>query len=150
MSAHTKTALVLLGTLVIGVVLGALLSGTLAQQRRDRSAELRGPRGFVQHMERVIQPTSDEQWAEVLPILQEADDRNRALIRDAETEIAAALQELGEQLGPLLDERQLERLTSELDRARPLRRPPPRGGPPPPGGGRDRPPPRGGRPPGGN
>ena len=136
MSSRLTTALVLPATLAIGIVLGLVISGTLAQQRREQAEGIRAPGGFVRHMERVIEPTDEAQRAVLIPLLEAADARNRQIIRDAESEIAAALQAFADEVGGTLTDAQRERLAREVARARPLGPPPsgplpPDGGPPP-------------------
>lgn len=154
MNSRAKAGLALLGTLGIGVLVGVVISGALAQQRRGQVERLREPGGFVEHMERVISPTSPEQWTSLQPLLQAADDRNRGIVEAAEAELSMSLQLLLEEAGELLDAEQTGRLANEVTRAR-FGRPPPPGGPrgrgPGPDGGPPpdrRPPPGEGRPPG--
>jgi hypothetical protein len=57
MKLHVKTALILLTTLVIGFVIGALTVPYFAMHRMRHFAGLRRPQGFVAFYEKVIQPT---------------------------------------------------------------------------------------------
>ncbi|MEM7414931.1 MAG: hypothetical protein AAF389_05490 [Gemmatimonadota bacterium] len=134
MNSKAKAGMALVGTLGIGILLGVVVSGALAQQRRGQVERLRAPGGFVEHMERVISPTSSEQRAALQPLLEAADDRNRGIVQAAEAELSGSMQQLLDAAGALLDEEQATRLAEEVTRAR-FGRPPPPGARPPRGGG---------------
>ena len=138
MKMSTTSSLMLLATLLVGMVLGAVVSGTLAQQRRGRVAQDPGGGGFVAHMERLIQPRDAAQGDAVRPILEAADQRNRSIIQGAEGEMRAAMEEMADSLADLLDEDQRRRLQRAVERPG-LLSPPPggqggRGAPGRPGG----------------
>ena len=152
MSTKTMSALILLGTLLLGGTLGMFVSGTVAQRRRDRLDRLRGPGGFVEQMERVISPRDATQRDALLPFLEATDVRNRAIIRQAEDDLQSVIRGMQQQVDSLLDDDQRERLREAVEQVRPLS-PPPGGGPPaggpPPGRPGSAEPPPGGPPPGG-
>jgi len=132
MSTKAMSALILLGTLVLGGVLGMFASGALARHRRESLERLRGPGGFVEHMERVLEPRDETQRAALRPFLEAADLRNREIIRQAEEEMRVALRTMNERVDSLLDADQRARLGDVVERFRPLSPPPGRGAP---GGG---------------
>lgn len=144
MTTNTTSALILGGTLAIGVVLGAIGWGTIAQQRRgppppptDRGG------GFVQHMSNLLSLT-DEQQEAVRPFLLATDQRNREIIDGAEEDMRGALRQLSVDIAEFLDDDQREQLNRAVESSRPLRP----AGPPGPGGqGRRGPPPDSRRPP---
>ncbi len=161
-ASTAKAAAILSVTLVLGVAIGAFGVGSLAQVRMQRLDDLRGPGGFVSHVQSVIEPRDEEQRAAILPFLEAIDERNREIIEAANEALGGTLEQLQADLSALLDTDQTRRLRDFG------RRPPPglgpgggpsgRGGPPPPGGRRGRgdgqrggPPrgPGGGRPPSG-
>jgi hypothetical protein len=138
---ETKSAVVLLVTLVLGLILGALATGAAARQRVDELTRLRRPPGFAAHMREVIQPHSDAQWDSLRPIVEATGRRNDEIRRNMQRELRAELDSMQLRLRPLLNGEQRERLEDFA------RRPPPPGGPGMgPRGGRP-PPPRGQRPP---
>ena len=155
MKIELKAALILIGTLLLGVLLGAVGTGALAHQRIERVQDLRRPGGFVAHMEDVIRPRDSAQHAAILPHLEATGHLNDSIIRGANDHLRAALDSMRARLAPLLDADQKRRL-DEVGRLPAPFGPPGRGGPPPggmgpppdapPGGG---PPPRGGPPGGG-
>lgn len=147
MKADVKSAAVLVATLAIGVVLGMVGQGMLTRQRTQQVSELRRPPGFVEHMERVIDPT-DAQRDTVRALLSAVATRNEAVMQSARGALKGGLDSLQVALAPLLDEGQRERLGRMSRLPDPFQPPPP---PPPDGrggaGAGQRPP--DGRPPGG-
>ena len=80
MRIETRSALILLATLLIGALLGALITGALAQRRISRVAEMR-ERGFGMHIERIIQPKDEAQREAIRAVLKVAARRNQEIIR---------------------------------------------------------------------
>ena len=138
MTPRSRSALLLGGTLVLGMILGALVVGAVGQWRAGRIVDMRRPSGFVEELYRVIRPRDAEQRQAIRPIIEHVAQRNNEIMRDANEQLRDVLAELVEELAPLLDPVQRERLERF---ARAPRREPfgPRGGPgrPPPPGGRD-------------
>ncbi len=132
MSNSVRAWLLLVVTLCLGIAIGVLGSGALQDRRMARVNDARRPGGFVEHVQRVIRPTSEEQWARIRPLVEAADRANGERRRSHDDAMRVSLDSLKAQLEPLLDEAQRERLA----RFAPNRR-----GPPPFGGRR----PRGGR-----
>ena len=156
-----RAAGVLGATLLLGVVLGVLGAGALANARALKIEGTRGPGGFVAHMLEVID-APPEQAEALRPVIESFDQRNREVIREANAELREVLEAMQVELAPLLTEDQAARLREFAQRPGPRigpeRRPPPGGarpgGPGGPGGPEgpegpggqpgDRPPPRGG------
>ena len=132
MAIQMKSILILLGTLLIGGVLGGTLVGTISQNRKERREEIRGPGGFVRHMERVIGIEDSVQHAAIHPILEEADRRNREAIKGVRQQMAASFDTMLTQLQPYLSQEQLENLQQEREHMkRRMNDPRGPGGPPP-------------------
>ncbi|NNE33856.1 MAG: hypothetical protein HKN13_01370 [Rhodothermales bacterium] len=110
-----KSALLLIATLAIGVVLGALLNARLAQQRLEEIAFMRGPGGFSRTMERAITPLDDEQRDAIRDILESAEARVREQSRTSRAEMAAIIDSTNEELRAILSAEQLERLERRLE-----------------------------------
>ncbi len=117
MRIETKSALILLATFLIGGLVGVLTAGAIAQRRASRVAELR-ERGFAMHLERIIQPRDEAQREAIRTILSAAAKRNLATMTDAREEIRSSLEEMREELDPLLDEEQRERVDEAVKRFR--------------------------------
>ena len=151
MRIEVKAWAAILGTLIVGVAIGMLLSGTLERRRHERVETMRRPGGFVEEMERLIQPHDAAQRDSLRPYLEATDQRNRAIVEGARVSMRAEIDSLRARVDKLLDEKQKARLADFAQRGPqqgPGRRGPP-GGPPdgfgPPDGpgppGLDRPPP---------
>jgi uncharacterized membrane protein len=144
---ETKSAVILLVTLLLGGLIGVLAMGAIAQRRASRVAELR-ERGFAMQFERLIEPRDEAQREAIHAVLSAAAERNRETMRGAREEVRASLEEMREELEPLLDEDQRERLEAAAKRFRrgSPGRPPGEPGFGPPGPGRRPPEGRGERP----
>lgn len=107
MRGKTKGALILFSTLLIGVLIGALLSGWFV---RDRLRPIPHPRHFVRSTERLIAPQDEEQRQAVRAVLR----RHTAALRELNAKHREALKEQLDatraELAPLLSEEQLRRL----------------------------------------
>ncbi len=129
MRVETKSALILVGTLVLGLLLGVVGAGALAGFQAGRLDRLRRPPGFVAHMERVIRPRDAAQDEAIRSHLEETARQNERIIRGAHDQLRSALDEMRARLTPLLDAAQRERLDAigRLDDSGPPPFPPPRG-----------------------
>lgn len=105
-----KPALALLGTFLLGMLVGALILSALTRHRVERIRAMRTPAGFVERMERVIQPESEAQRAAIRPLLEEAGADVHRITRSSRQELRATLRELRADLAPLLTEEQQARL----------------------------------------
>ena len=113
MQKRIKGALILFSTLLIGVLIGTLLSGWFV---RDRLRPIPHPRHFVRSTERLIAPQDEEQRQAVRAVLR----RYAAALRALDTKHREALKEQLDatraELAPLLSEEQLRRLDRRLRR----------------------------------
>jgi hypothetical protein len=129
MRTEAKSLLILTATLSLGLLLGAVGAGTLRQQREAKLREIGRPRGFVEHMEQIIQPRDEPQRQALRPLLEQTARRNGEIIRGANDQMRAELNAMRERVSNLLDADQRARLD---DFARlppdPFRPPPPRDG----------------------
>ena len=107
MRGRTKGALILFSTLLIGVLIGILLSGWFV---RDRLRPIPHSRHFVRSTERLIAPQDEEQRQAVRAVLR----RHAAALRELNAKHREALKEQLDasraELAPLLSEEQLRRL----------------------------------------
>ncbi|MEO7179881.1 MAG: hypothetical protein ABI141_03525 [Gemmatimonadaceae bacterium] len=161
MNVSRSAALLLLATLAIGILLGALGAGAL-RPRLERRPPFAGPPGspgmrgqgrpggrfgFAEHMVEVIAPRDSAQSAAVRVIIERTAAHNRALIEQLNGSLRASVDSMRSELAPILDAGQrdrLERATNQLPPVRGPGAPGRRGGP---GGPRpDGPPPREGPP----
>lgn len=131
MKTEAKSLLLLLGTLSLGVLLGAAGNGAVQRERRREVEEIRRPAGFVEHMMEVIRPKDEAQRNAILPVVQATGERNRQVMQAAHTQLRAALDSMRARLAPQLDADQRARL-DEFARMPPP--PPGMGAPGRPGG----------------
>ena len=104
-------AWVLLGvTLLLGISIGVLGAGALQERRVARVNDIRRPGGFVEHVQDVIHPTSDSQWAKLRPYVESTATHNVTMRHMHDSSMRAALDSMRAQLNPMLDQRQRERL----------------------------------------
>ena len=149
MSARTKSILLLLATLLIGMVLGALVNARLAEQRLERIAFLRSSHGFVRFWEEAVEPQDEAQREAIEAVLQQSARRLAEHMRTSQGEMQDIIDSTKTQLDVLLTPEQRARLERRMQRRREnrfedrrprfeeRRGPPGRGGPP---GGREPPP----------
>ena len=153
MNVNRTAAVLLVGTLVVGIALGVLGAGALRPRlearrpppRRDDRG--RGAGGFAAHMLEVIEPRDSVQGARVRVIVERAAVRNRAFIEDLNHSLRGSVDSMRAELAPLLSSDQRDRLERATNQLPPVRGPgppgpregggmkgegPPGGGPPPP------------------
>jgi len=124
MKVEAKSAAILAATLALGIVLGMMVHALMIRGRSRQQAELRGPPGFVAHLERVIEPEPG-QAAPVRAILEATADRNDRVIRAARDALRTELDSMTLRLGPVLSPAQQRRLQAMEPLPDPFRRPPP-------------------------
>jgi len=121
MKPRVQSSLLLLITLAIGVLLGALLQSSLREKRIKHMMFLRSHEEFVSQIEKVIDPTSAEQAAQVSAILEESAPEITAAAQQHREWVRLRLDVLESRLAPLLDEEQQRRLKHRLHPPRPPR-----------------------------
>ena len=135
MTARTKSVLILAVTLVLGMILGALLFGSIQRHRFRHALSLAQPQHFAAALERALQPRDDAQRAAIRAILDSLDARLRSDRQERAGVMRARLDSLAADLVPILSEDQRTRLRQHLAQHKgAVRRPPPPGRrrPPPP------------------
>ncbi len=108
MKNQYKSVLVLVVTLFIGMILGALIHGTIMQKRiKDTAFRMRAPFGLLHILEDVVDLDDSQQEAvrEILKKHQERMSRSRR-------EVRAMMDSLRKELEPILTQEQLERLNN--------------------------------------
>ncbi len=92
MNTKSKSALVLLGTLVLGIVIGVLLQTAVHNQRMETARSLRNRGALSDVIERVVKPRNEDQ-AEAI----------RALVTRYEAKLSGMLRESWRTRGTLFD-----------------------------------------------
>jgi hypothetical protein len=134
MNLQVKPTLIIIGTLLIGIVLGALMSGTLAERRHRKIRSMMRPDGFSEQLIEVIQPQDNEQRDAIAAVLRNTGRRIDEMMRESRAEIHGTVDSMALELKPLLTDEQNARLKKHLGERppradRPERRFPRRRGP---------------------
>ena len=109
MSIHGKSALIIIGTLLIGIVIGVFLVGPIAHHRMMPHIPRRGPEAFTPMLERVIRPSAEQEEA-IREVLEKHSERLAEMHKDYRTEMTAIMDSLRKDLDPILSEEQKARL----------------------------------------
>ena len=120
MTDRTKSVLLIVATLVIGMVLGSLVTGAIANRRLDSLAEARGRMSafFVD----AIEPESEEQAEAIREVLDGAAPRFKEIFEATRGEMKRLSDSVMAELDPILTDEQKERLEKRMQLR--LRRPP--------------------------
>ena len=108
----------LLLTLFIGMALGAAITGRIVQSRLANYNNFFSDSGFAQTLMDTIEPESEAQREELLPILEETGRNIQEARANARTEILLHNRKLEAKLSPLLSEEQANRLQSLREKLR--------------------------------
>lgn len=115
MSDRTKSALLLVATLVLGMVVGSLVTGAVANRRIESLAEARllGGRlsGFLLD---AIQPEGEEQEAAIREVLDGAAPRFKEIFEGTRSEMKRLRDSVMTELEPILTDEQMERLEERM------------------------------------
>ena len=117
MNDKLKFTGIIIGTLLIGFVIGFLTNGRLVKSRIDRMQSFYTEKGADRAFMRVLDPTP-EQMEKVRPILQRHAQQNRELLTNHRVEQQALFIELENELRPFLTHEQMERLDDLKNRWR--------------------------------
>ncbi len=121
MTARTKSTLLLLGTLCIGMLLGVFVHTLMVENRIERLTSLRSQAGFVRFMDKMIEPTDDAQREAIRDVLEETAaklDVHHGESREAVEEI---MESFRASLDSLLAEEQINALNERMERKRKYR-----------------------------
>ncbi|MFH1011342.1 MAG: hypothetical protein V1784_08950 [bacterium] len=114
MNLQIKPTLIIIGTLLLGIVLGTLISGTLADQRFRRIRSMMRPHGFAEDLIEAIGPKDEQQRREITAVIENTDLRIQDLMRQSREEIRARIDSMAAELQPLLTDEQRTRLEKLL------------------------------------
>ena len=117
MKLHTKTIFVLLGTLAIGLALGALGQSTMHNRRMEKLTEMRRQGGLYGQIDRYIDPIDQVQQDTLVAISHRHQDRLDKLYKKYRWYRSGFMDSLRTELVPVLDSSQVTALTPCFDRA---------------------------------
>jgi hypothetical protein len=124
MNVKTKSIIVIVSTLLIGMVLGSVITAAFIKNRAfDRIADMRNERGFVNRIERLIQP-DEEQKGKVREILVRHFEKMHMLGEEMRINFKAMNDSLIKDLGPILHPEQIERFKKRMNRMKRFGGPP--------------------------
>jgi uncharacterized membrane-anchored protein YhcB (DUF1043 family) len=113
MNTKVKVASIIIVTLVIGIVLGAMLNRAFLRHRIQRAFAERNPAGMIFFMERSIQPT-EEQRVQIREILEKHRKKSAEMREKFMMDMQAEFESLEAELDPILTPEQKNRLKRRL------------------------------------
>ena len=116
MKARTKSALLLVATLVVGLLVGAVTTGSIVNNRLDQIRAMRSQGGFVGMLEQVIEPTDEAQRAEIRAVLERSEARFSEIRRECRGLYTASRDSMRADLASILTPTQQTRLDEWLSR----------------------------------
>lgn len=126
MQTRTKSALLLLAVLVLGVAIGILASGVMHNRRMEDLARIRMGPGIGPLVERAVEPESEEQRARIRAVMDGAAPRFAEVFERTREEIGSLSDSVMSELEAVLTPEQMESLRRHMD-MRLRRRGPPAG-----------------------
>ena len=118
MNSKLKITSILILTLIIGMVLGAVIHGSYMKNRFRKSvSRMRTPEGFVKRYEKIIEP-NDSQKEDVEKILLKTYDKLQQLYRSPTNQFESIMDSLRLELQPILTAEQNEKLTQYFEEAK--------------------------------
>ena len=116
MKARTKSALLLVATLVVGLLVGAVTTGSIVNHRLDELKAMRSRGGFTGMLERVIEPTDEAQRAQIRAVLERSEARFSETRRECRGFFATGRDSMRADLASVLTPAQQTRLDQWLSR----------------------------------
>ena len=113
-SPRTKSIALLVATLLLGIVLGAVLNAWWARERFERLRRLRTPGGFEQIVTRSLEPTSPEQRQQIEAVVGRTAQRLDSLRARHWDVVRATVDSMRVDLEPILTDEQRESLTRRI------------------------------------
>ena len=116
MNAKTKSILILLSALILGILLGIVIDRTIIEyQMRQRFFRFARPGMERMILERIIQPTQ-EQKAQIGFILQKYGEKFRTLRFNTRKETRALMDSMRQEIDPILTKKQKEEIWKNMER----------------------------------
>jgi len=114
MMIHTKSAIIIISTLVLGLVLGALLSGAFLRHLVTHDPAARLSEHFVHRFHRVIEP-EESQKDTVDAILETYSERFIAMNHEHFSEVGSLMDSMHADLTSVLTAEQIERMHERME-----------------------------------
>lgn len=114
MSPRARSILILLATLTLGMVAGALAVGAIVHHRRGEISDLRHQAGFVRFVMESIEPRDQAQRQAILPHVEAAARANQAEMEATHARLMENVTQMRKELRLILDDAQMERLEASI------------------------------------
>ncbi|MDZ4698786.1 MAG: hypothetical protein SH809_03675 [Rhodothermales bacterium] len=118
MTSRSTSLLIVLGTLVVGIAIGALATGAIMNNRLDELEALRMQGGVQSFLERGIQPVDDAQRERIRQAIEGVESRQMELRRRMFQEHRILFDSLRAELDVILTDDQKEQLSTMMTRER--------------------------------
>ena len=115
MSARTKSILLVVATLIVGMILGAIINGMIVRHKWERMQSMRHPGGLANFVDELVGATP-EQREELDAILEKHHAAIRKRMEETRYKMGFLIDSLHQDLGRILSESQLEKLEHHLKR----------------------------------
>jgi len=116
MSLQFKPALIIIGTLIIGMILGAFISSMFIHRRFEHIRSTLGPRVFPERIMRAIGPMDEDQREAVMTVVEQTSEKMRAVMDGSRGKMRAVMDSMLVELSPMLSDEQMERLKDRIGR----------------------------------
>lgn len=114
MNSKLKIILAFTATLIIGVVMGALLSGAVAHYQTDRAEKMRTADGMTEALIETVEPTDAQQEEALRETMRRHSSELQEIRRSCRDDIRASVDSMHSEIANLLTEQQRERLQKRI------------------------------------
>ncbi|MGI9278836.1 MAG: hypothetical protein ACR2PX_04295 [Endozoicomonas sp.] len=118
-SNKAKPLLILLATLMIGCLLGALAVGVVVRDKVQAARQFTHKDGFVQQIESVLEPSA-RQKKKVDPIIHRYGEKVQTIFAGSRESLQQEMDAMMEELSTVVSEQQLDRLEHRRSRLQAL------------------------------
>ncbi len=108
MNLKLKNSLILTGTLILGIIIGVLISGRAMHYKMNNARSFYTERGFNRQLMRVIKPT-DKQMKQLRPLFQKQAKKNQTLFKRCKEKRDELFIEFRNELENYITDEQMER-----------------------------------------
>jgi len=109
MNLKIKNSLILAGTLILGIIIGVLISGRVMHSRVENMKSFYTEQGFNRQIMRVIKPT-EEQKKQLRPLFREQAKKNHELFTECRNKRSELMKHFKSELEGYLTDEQMQRL----------------------------------------
>lgn len=115
--SKTKSILILLVTLILGIVIGFQINEILIKRRFEEMRAAGRPGSFIKLFENILQP-NEKQKVLLDPIFIKYQEKIDNVISNNRLQVDAQMDSLTNELKPILTQDQLEKFTAEIKNVR--------------------------------